>query len=102
MDQTSIPRGCEQIFVISQNVSNTQKEDLAWATYILLRNTNTIALVLAGFYYILALDSWNFLLAMRVRRKIHFNLDDNANFVLLGQNPIEKKKLCSYILDILL
>ncbi|ONI27267.1 hypothetical protein PRUPE_1G077000 [Prunus persica] len=47
MDQTSIPRGCEQIFVISQNVSNTQKEDLAWATYILLRNTNTIAVIIS-------------------------------------------------------
>lgn len=45
MDQTSIPQGCEQIFVISEDVSNTQKEDLAWATYILLRNTNTISVV---------------------------------------------------------
>ncbi|TQE11355.1 hypothetical protein C1H46_003089 [Malus baccata] len=43
MDQTSIPQGCEQIFVISQNVSDTQEEDLAWAMYILLRNTNTTA-----------------------------------------------------------
>ncbi|XP_021815872.1 protein COFACTOR ASSEMBLY OF COMPLEX C SUBUNIT B CCB2, chloroplastic isoform X3 [Prunus avium] len=47
MDQTSIPQGCEQIFVISQNVSDTQKEDLAWATYILLRNTNTIAVIIS-------------------------------------------------------
>lgn len=30
---------------MSQNISDTLKEDLAWATYILLRNTNTIAVV---------------------------------------------------------
>ncbi|KAM0989198.1 hypothetical protein FF1_013156 [Malus domestica] len=47
MDQTTIPQGCEQIFVISHNVSDTQKEDLAWATYILLRNTNTIAVMIS-------------------------------------------------------
>lgn len=44
-DQATIPEGTEQIFVMSQNISDTQKEDLAWATYILLRNTNTIATV---------------------------------------------------------
>jgi hypothetical protein len=44
-DQATIPEGIEQIFVMSQNISDTQKEDLAWATYILLRNTNTIAVV---------------------------------------------------------
>ena len=45
MDQTTIPEGSEQIFVMSQNVSNTEKEDLAWASYILLRNTNAISVV---------------------------------------------------------
>ena len=45
VDQTTIPEGSEQIFVMSENVTNTEKEDLAWATYILLRNTNTIAVV---------------------------------------------------------
>ncbi|KAB1210744.1 hypothetical protein CJ030_MR6G019865 [Morella rubra] len=48
-DQATIPEGTEQIFVMSQNVSDAQKEDLAWATYILLRNTNTIAaLIVVG------------------------------------------------------
>ncbi|KAF4400779.1 hypothetical protein G4B88_001334 [Cannabis sativa] len=45
MDQTTIPDGSEQIFVMSEDVSDTQKEDLAWATYVLLRNTNTIAVL---------------------------------------------------------
>ncbi|KAJ6876429.1 hypothetical protein NC652_035719 [Populus alba x Populus x berolinensis] len=31
---------------MSQNISDAQKEDLAWATYILLRNTNTIAVLI--------------------------------------------------------
>lgn len=44
-DQATIPEGTEQIFVMSQNILDTKKEDLAWATYILLRNTNTIAVV---------------------------------------------------------
>ncbi|KAF3433028.1 hypothetical protein FNV43_RR24130 [Rhamnella rubrinervis] len=47
MDQTTIPEGSEQIFVMSPNVSNAQKEDLAWATYILLRNTNAIAVLIS-------------------------------------------------------
>lgn len=51
MDQTTIPEGTEQFFVISPNVSNTLKEDLAWATYILLRNTNTISVVYINYLY---------------------------------------------------
>ncbi|OMO97912.1 hypothetical protein COLO4_14265 [Corchorus olitorius] len=48
IDQATLPEGAEQIFVMSQNVSVSQKEDLAWATYVLLRNTNTTsALILA-------------------------------------------------------
>ncbi|CAA2981562.1 protein COFACTOR ASSEMBLY OF COMPLEX C SUBUNIT B CCB2, chloroplastic isoform X2 [Olea europaea var. sylvestris] len=43
IDQKSIPKGAEQIFVMSQNISDTLKEDLAWGTYILLRNTNSIS-----------------------------------------------------------
>ncbi|KAF4371798.1 hypothetical protein F8388_023111 [Cannabis sativa] len=35
MDQTTIPDGSEQIFLMSEDVSDTQKEDLAWATYVI-------------------------------------------------------------------
>ncbi|KAB2600069.1 hypothetical protein D8674_010340 [Pyrus ussuriensis x Pyrus communis] len=59
MDQTTIPQGCEQIFVISQNVSDTQKEDLAWATYILLRNTNTIAVMISVQNELCVRGYWN-------------------------------------------
>lgn len=55
-DQATIPEGTEQIFVMSQNISDTQKEDLAWATYILLRNTNTIAAV---YYPVIMYYLWN-------------------------------------------
>ncbi|XP_021691372.2 protein COFACTOR ASSEMBLY OF COMPLEX C SUBUNIT B CCB2, chloroplastic isoform X2 [Hevea brasiliensis] len=47
VDQPALPQGAEQIFVMSENISNTQKEDLAWATYVLLRNTNTIAVLIS-------------------------------------------------------
>lgn len=44
-DQKSIPEGAEQIFAMSQDISNDVKEDLAWGTYVLLRNTNSISVV---------------------------------------------------------
>ncbi|KAB5525434.1 hypothetical protein DKX38_023183 [Salix brachista] len=47
VDQGTLPQDAEQIFAMSQNISDAQKEDLAWATYILLRNTNTIAVLIA-------------------------------------------------------
>lgn len=56
VDQTTLPEGIEQIFVMTQNISDILKEDLAWATYILLRNTNTIAVVYPMInYYLLEL-----------------------------------------------
>ena len=45
MDQTTLPDGTEQIFVMSKDIVDGLKEDLAWASYILLRNTNAIAAV---------------------------------------------------------
>lgn len=50
VDQANIPDGSEQVFVMSQNISNSIKEDLAWGTYILLRNTNTVSVVSARFH----------------------------------------------------
>ncbi|MBA0557573.1 hypothetical protein Golob_014634, partial [Gossypium lobatum] len=46
MDQTTLPEGAEQIFVMSENVLVAQKEALAWATYVLLRNTNTTSVLI--------------------------------------------------------
>ncbi|KAK2653774.1 hypothetical protein Ddye_013630 [Dipteronia dyeriana] len=47
MDRATLPEGAEQIFAMSQNVSNTLKEDLAWATYVLLRNTNSVSVLIS-------------------------------------------------------
>ncbi|KAJ6294603.1 hypothetical protein OIU76_022646 [Salix suchowensis] len=47
VDQGTLPQDAEQIFAMSQNISDAQKEDLAWATYILLRNTNSIAVLIS-------------------------------------------------------
>ncbi|XVF09804.1 hypothetical protein REPUB_Repub07fG0128200 [Reevesia pubescens] len=46
IDQATLPKGAEQIFFMSQNVSVAQKEDLAWPTYVLLQNTNTTSVLL--------------------------------------------------------
>lgn len=43
--QKSIPEGVEQVFAMSRDISAQLKEDLAWGTYILLRNTNSISVV---------------------------------------------------------
>lgn len=45
VDQPILPEGSEQLFIMSQNISDTIKEDLAWGTYILLRNTNTVSVL---------------------------------------------------------
>ncbi|KAM3682331.1 hypothetical protein ACB098_12G065600 [Castanea mollissima] len=58
-DQATIPKGTEQIFFMSQNISDTLKEDLAWATYILLRNTNTIAVLISIRGELCARGYWN-------------------------------------------
>ncbi|XP_059629334.1 protein COFACTOR ASSEMBLY OF COMPLEX C SUBUNIT B CCB2, chloroplastic [Cornus florida] len=47
VDQATLPEGAGQIFAMSQNISDTLKEDLAWGTYILLRNTNTISVLIS-------------------------------------------------------
>ncbi|GMH09015.1 hypothetical protein Nepgr_010855 [Nepenthes gracilis] len=46
MDKITLPEGAEQIFVMSQNVSESLKEDLAWAAYVLLRNTNSVSVLI--------------------------------------------------------
>ncbi|XP_057769308.1 protein COFACTOR ASSEMBLY OF COMPLEX C SUBUNIT B CCB2, chloroplastic isoform X2 [Salvia miltiorrhiza] len=45
--QKNIPEGVEQIFVMSQDIAADLKEDLAWGTYVLLRNTNSISVLIS-------------------------------------------------------
>ncbi|KAK6936414.1 Cofactor assembly of complex C subunit B, CCB2/CCB4 [Dillenia turbinata] len=48
-DQSSLPKSANQVFIMSEDITDTQKEDLAWGTYVLLRNTNAISvLILLG------------------------------------------------------
>ncbi|KAL2920606.1 Protein COFACTOR ASSEMBLY OF COMPLEX C SUBUNIT B CCB2 chloroplastic [Bienertia sinuspersici] len=42
----TLPQRAQQIFVMSPNVSDTLKEDLAWTTYILLRNTKSVSVLI--------------------------------------------------------
>ncbi|KAK9028247.1 hypothetical protein V6N11_068055 [Hibiscus sabdariffa] len=59
MDQTTLPEGAEQIFVMSQNVSAAQKEGLAWATYVLLRNTSTTSVLILAQGALCIRGYWN-------------------------------------------
>ncbi|KAM0882451.1 hypothetical protein ACQ4PT_032313 [Festuca glaucescens] len=40
-----LPEGSRQVFVIPDDLSAAQKEDMAWATYVLLQNTNTTSVL---------------------------------------------------------
>ncbi|KAM0897089.1 hypothetical protein ACQ4PT_022766 [Festuca glaucescens] len=42
-----LPEGSRQVFVIPDDLSAAQKEDMAWATYVLLQNTNTTSVLIA-------------------------------------------------------
>ncbi|CAI9114858.1 OLC1v1015668C1 [Oldenlandia corymbosa var. corymbosa] len=46
VSEKTIPEGADQIFLIPQDVSDILKEDLAWGTYVLLRNTNTVSVLI--------------------------------------------------------
>ncbi|KAG2384855.1 hypothetical protein LR48_Vigan10g084100 [Vigna angularis] len=59
VDEKTIPEGTEQIFVMSTEVGNGLKEDLAWASYVLLRNTNAIAMLILIQGEICARGYWN-------------------------------------------
>lgn len=59
VDQPILPEGSEQLFIMSQNISDTIKEDLAWGTYILLRNTNTVSVLISAQDALCARGYWN-------------------------------------------
>ncbi|XP_027358494.1 protein COFACTOR ASSEMBLY OF COMPLEX C SUBUNIT B CCB2, chloroplastic isoform X2 [Abrus precatorius] len=59
VDQKTIPDGTEQIFVMSPDIVDDLKEDLAWASYILLCNTNAIAALIYIQGDICARGYWN-------------------------------------------
>uniref|UniRef100_A0ACD5TIN3 Uncharacterized protein n=1 Tax=Avena sativa TaxID=4498 RepID=A0ACD5TIN3_AVESA len=42
-----LPERSRQVFVIPNDLSAAQKEDMAWATYVLLQNTNTTSVLIA-------------------------------------------------------
>uniref|UniRef100_A0A0D9XLP6 Protein COFACTOR ASSEMBLY OF COMPLEX C SUBUNIT B CCB2, chloroplastic n=1 Tax=Leersia perrieri TaxID=77586 RepID=A0A0D9XLP6_9ORYZ len=46
-ERVPLPEGSRQVFAMSDNLSAAQKEEMAWASYILLRNTNTTSVLIA-------------------------------------------------------
>ncbi|PWA98394.1 hypothetical protein CTI12_AA019860 [Artemisia annua] len=57
--EASIPEGSEQIFAMSPNISDTLKEDLAWGSYTLLRNTNSISVLISVDDVLCVRGYWN-------------------------------------------
>ncbi|XP_042393828.1 protein COFACTOR ASSEMBLY OF COMPLEX C SUBUNIT B CCB2, chloroplastic-like isoform X1 [Zingiber officinale] len=51
-DHTSLPKGNRQIFLMSNNISDDLKEDMAWASYALLRNMNSISVLMMCYVYV--------------------------------------------------
>ncbi|XP_028556972.1 protein COFACTOR ASSEMBLY OF COMPLEX C SUBUNIT B CCB2, chloroplastic [Dendrobium catenatum] len=46
VDRSNLPEGNQQIFIMSENLLDSQREDLAWASYVLLRNTNSMSVLI--------------------------------------------------------
>lgn len=46
VDRSLLPEGNKQIFIMSENLSDILREDLAWESFIMLRNTNTMSVVI--------------------------------------------------------
>uniref|UniRef100_J3N479 Protein COFACTOR ASSEMBLY OF COMPLEX C SUBUNIT B CCB2, chloroplastic n=1 Tax=Oryza brachyantha TaxID=4533 RepID=J3N479_ORYBR len=46
-ERVPLPEGSRQVFAMSDSLSAAQKEDMAWASYVLLRNTNTTSVLIA-------------------------------------------------------
>ncbi|CAA7029152.1 unnamed protein product [Microthlaspi erraticum] len=46
-EERTLPEEGEQVFVISSEIGDSLKEDLAWGTYVLLRNTSTVAVMIS-------------------------------------------------------
>ncbi|KAF5800483.1 putative cofactor assembly of complex C subunit B, CCB2/CCB4 [Helianthus annuus] len=57
--KASIPEGAEQIFAMSPDISDTSKEDLAWGSYTLLRNTNSISVLISVHDVLCVRGYWN-------------------------------------------
>ncbi|XP_020572856.1 protein COFACTOR ASSEMBLY OF COMPLEX C SUBUNIT B CCB2, chloroplastic isoform X2 [Phalaenopsis equestris] len=47
VDRSNLPDGNKQIFIMSENLLDSQREDFAWASYVLLRNTNSMSVLIA-------------------------------------------------------
>ncbi|KAI3925770.1 hypothetical protein MKX01_003329, partial [Papaver californicum] len=45
VERPALPEGNKQIFAMSESLSDRDREDLAWGTFVLLKNTNTVSVV---------------------------------------------------------
>ncbi|MCL7031849.1 hypothetical protein MKW94_009348 [Papaver nudicaule] len=47
VERPPLPEGSKQIFAMSESLSDREKEDLAWGTFVLLKNTNTVSVLIS-------------------------------------------------------
>ncbi|OVA14166.1 Membrane bound O-acyl transferase [Macleaya cordata] len=59
VERPTLPEGNRQIFVMSEHLLDTHKEDLAWGTYVLLKNTNTISVLISAQGALCVRGYWN-------------------------------------------
>ncbi|KAH9617390.1 hypothetical protein KSS87_012261 [Heliosperma pusillum] len=59
-EQAPLPEQAQQIFLMSQNVPDSLKEDLAWTTYVLLRNTKSVSVLIYLQDMLCIRGYWNF------------------------------------------
>ncbi|KAL6005589.1 hypothetical protein ACLOJK_006156 [Asimina triloba] len=59
IDRSALPAGNRQIFIMPESLAETQKEDLAWVSYVLLRNTNTMAVLISVQDMLCVRGYWN-------------------------------------------
>ncbi|XP_078447992.1 chaperone (DUF2930) isoform X1 [Wolffia australiana] len=60
VDRSIIPEGNRQIFAITEDTSPAQKEEFAWASYVLLQNTNSISVLILCKDKLCIRGYWNF------------------------------------------
>ncbi|KAK1262609.1 hypothetical protein QJS04_geneDACA000956 [Acorus gramineus] len=59
VERASLPEGNRQIFLLPEDISDYQKEDLAWGSYVLLQNTNSMSLLISVENSLCVRGYWN-------------------------------------------
>ncbi|KAI3945628.1 hypothetical protein MKW92_003938 [Papaver armeniacum] len=59
VERPALPEGNKQIFAMSESLSERDREDLAWGTFVLLKNTNTVSVLISAKGALCVRGYWN-------------------------------------------